>query len=293
MRKLNSKNYPNWKEIQDYVERELEILSLQDESIEPNYSKRTFDRDKADFRETFGISIRYTASQRGYYIEEDAYHNQGFERILEAFDIFNALRLSQDVWPFIHLEQRRPQGTENLYGLLHAIKNKLEIRFTYHKFWEEEKSLRHVAPYGLKEYRNRWYVLAKDFKDDQLKTFGLDRLSELQMTNRKMDTSKPVDVEEYFRYCFGVIQWHEEPEEIELAFTAFQGKYIKTLPLHSTQEILEDSKKQLRVKLKLHITYDFTMELLSYGSDVMVIAPKRLKKDLQERHKLASLGRLQ
>ena len=88
-----------------------------------------------------------------------------FQRMMEAFDMFNSLNLAQDLTPFIHLEKRRPQGTENLYGLLHAIKNRLQIKFTYQKFWEEELSQRLAEPYALKEFKNRWYIMAKDSKD--------------------------------------------------------------------------------------------------------------------------------
>ncbi len=43
--------------------------------------------------------------------------------MMEAFDMFNSLNLAQDLAPLIYMEKRRPQGTENLYGLLDAIKN--------------------------------------------------------------------------------------------------------------------------------------------------------------------------
>lgn len=288
LRKLKHKAYPTWPEIHTYVQRELEMLRLQDESIKPNFSKRTFDRDKADLRETFGISIEHSSSERGYYIEDDAYQSQSFERVMEAFDMFNALRLSQDVSRFIHLEQRRPTGTEHLYGLLHSIKNRLEVKFNYSKYWEEHTSHRQVASYGLKEYRNRWYLVARDFKDDLVKTFGLDRISNLQILSKTFPEDPAFDVNEYFRYSFGVIELETEPEEVELSFTPFQGKYIKSLPLHSTQEVLIDNAQECRVKLRVYPTYDLKMELLSFGDQVTVLAPKSLKKEILQEHQKAA-----
>jgi proteasome accessory factor B len=61
-----------------------------------------------------------------------------FQRRLEAYDLFNSLNLAKDIQPNVHLEQRRPQGTEHLYGLLHAIGNRRQITFSYHKFWEDQ-----------------------------------------------------------------------------------------------------------------------------------------------------------
>jgi predicted DNA-binding transcriptional regulator YafY len=68
----------------------------------------------------------------------------------------------------------------------------------------------------------------------------------------------------------------QEPEEVILSFNTHQGKYLKTLPLHHTQEIILDSEKELQLKLNLCVTHDFLMELLSYGSSVKVLKPNSL-----------------
>jgi predicted DNA-binding transcriptional regulator YafY len=66
------------------------------------------------------------------------------------------------------------------------------------------------------------------------------------------------------------------PQEVVLSFTSHQGNYLRTLPLHASQEILEDSENEFRIRLKLCITYDFLMELLSYGDKLVVIKPESL-----------------
>lgn len=211
-----------------------------------------------------------------------------FQRMIEAFDMFNSLNLAQDLKPFIHLEKRRPQGTENLYGLLHAIKNKLQIKFSYQKFWEDEPNTRTAEPYALKEFKNRWYILANDLSDARIKSFALDRLTNLDITKKSFEYPKTFDIEESYRYCFGIISPNgQKPKEIILSFDPYQGKYIKSLPLHDTQEILIDNETELQVKLKLCITYDFVMELLSFSDNMKVIKPKSLIKEIKEAHKKA------
>ena len=78
-----------------------------------------------------------------------------------------------------------------------------------------------------------------------------------------------------------IITKENKPEEIILSFTNIQGKYIKTLPLHSSQEILIDNKKEFRIKLNLVITNDFIIELLSMGENIKVIKPEKLKKRIK------------
>lgn len=275
--KMLRKHPATFEEITDY-------LSLESELQEYNYtiSKRTFQRDLEDIRSLYNIYIQYDFSRKVYYLEFDD-QSDITERVLEAFDTFNALNLSDRLSNSIHFEKRRPQGTENIYGLLHAIKLQVQIKFSYKKFWEDEMTQRNVEPYALKEFKNRWYVLANDMKDKQVKSFALDRLSDLEITKRKFQMPNNFNVNEHYKYCFGIISPNDNPlEEVILSFTEEQGKYIKTLPLHHTQEILIDTKKEFRIKLQLYITHDFKMELLSYGDQVKVIAPKSLAEDIKK-----------
>ena len=258
-------------------------LSLESELQEYNFnvSKRTFQRDLDDIRSLYNIDIVYDFSRKVYFIDLEEQPELN-ERILEAFDTFNALNITDRLSNYIHFEKRRPQGTENLYGLLHAIKNKVQISFSYKKFWEDEMSQRTAEPYALKEFKNRWYVLANDLKDNKVKSFALDRLTELEITRKKYQLPIDFDVNEHNKYCFGIISPNEhQPQEVILSFDPFQGKYIKTLPLHESQVILKDHEEELLIKLTLFLTHDFLMEILSYGDNVKVIQPESLIEDLK------------
>ena len=258
-------------------------LSLESELQEYNFnvSKRTFQRDLDDIRSLYNIDIVYDFSRKVYFIDLEEQPELN-ERILEAFDTFNALNITDRLSNYIHFEKRRPQGTENLYGLLHAIKNKVQISFSYKKFWEDEMSQRTAEPYALKEFKNRWYVLANDLKDNKVKSFALDRLTELEITRKKFQLPIDFDVTEHYKYCFGIISPNEhQPQEVILSFDPFQGKYIKTLPLHESQVILKDHEEELLIKLTLFLTHDFLMEILSYGDNVKVIQPESLIEDLK------------
>lgn len=288
LKKLKVKPYSTYEELQTYIENQFDFLQMQDDTLNIGFSKRTLQRDIKEIRNIFGIDIEYSKTNKGYYISQSETENMNFQRMIEAFDMFNSLNLAQDLTPFIHLEKRRPQGTENLYGLLHAIKNKLKIKFTYQKFWEEEVSQRLVEPYALKEFKNRWYILAKDSKDNNIKSFALDRLTNLEITTQHYQYPDNYSIEQNYRYCFGIISPNgSDPQDIILSFDPFQGKYIKTLPLHETQEVLVDNAQETRIKLKLCLTHDLFMELLSFGDNMKVIEPKKLSDEIKEAHKKA------
>lgn len=127
---------------------------MQDDTLNMVFSKRTLQRDIKEIRNIFGIDIEYSTSAKGYFISQNETDNMNFQRMMKAFDMFNSLNIAQDLSPYVHLEKRRPQGTENLHGLIHAIKNKFQVGFLYEKFWEEEINERTVDPYALKEFKS-------------------------------------------------------------------------------------------------------------------------------------------
>ena len=277
-----SKSPATFKEIDDYLSRQS---AFQDYKF--NISQRQFLRDLKKIGSILEIEIYYDPRQ-GVYLINEAEFSELSRRRLEAFDTFNALKIGDSTSRLIHFEKRRPQGTENLFGVLHAIKNNLQINFTYQKFWEEQSTERSVHPLALKEFRNRWYLLSKDMKDGAVKTFALDRLTTLDITPIKFKPSPDFDIEEQFRYCFGIISpTDEDPQEIILSFDSIQGKYIKSLPLHHSQQILIDSEHELRIKLTLCVTYDLVMELLSFGELVKVIEPASLIKEITSKYRKA------
>ncbi len=272
----------SFSEISDYLAFESDL-----QEYNFNVSKRTFQRDIEDIRSVYNIDIQYDFSRKVYYIDFDEQPEVN-ERILEAFDTFNALNITDRLSNYIHFEKRRPQGTENLYGLLHAIKNKVQISFSYQKFWEDEITHRITEPYALKEFKNRWYVLANDLKDKKVKSFALDRLFELEITRKKFQLPNDFNVNEHFKYCFGIISPNEhKPQEVILSFDPFQGKYIKTLPLHESQVILKDNEDELLIKLTLFVTHDFFMEILSFGDNVKVIQPVCLIAEIKKAYENA------
>jgi predicted DNA-binding transcriptional regulator YafY len=280
--KLVKRKSCTFEQITDYLKRESEI-----QGYNFNISKRTFQRDLADIRSIYNIDIRYDFIQKVYYMDFDQ-SPEFNERLFEAFDTFNAMNIRDNLSEIIHLEKRRPQGTENLYGLMHAVKHRKRINFVHHKFWDDKPTLRNVEPFALKEFRNRWYLMGRDLGDNQIKSFALDRLTDLEITRQHFDVAKEFDMQQHFKYCFGIISPNNnEPREIVLSFTPLQGKYIKTLPLHESQEILIDTRKEVRIKVTLFITHDLLMEILSFGDSVKVIEPQDLVDEITETYKSA------
>lgn len=289
IRKLENRPGATFEQISDYLNRQMEYLQEVDDTLMIGFSKRTFQRDIREIRNIFGVDIEYSRADKGYYIKRNGNDHNKIRYMLESYEMFNAMNLSRGWSPYILHEQRRSEGIDNIFGILHAIKNNRVIRFRYHKFYEMESEDRTLEPYLLKEYRFRWYCLGRDPRDGVMKHFALDRLNQLDILPEQFARDKNFNAEEYYRNSFGIITNNsEEPEEVELAFTAFQGKYISTQKLHHTQRPLKHTKKEIVFSLRLHITHDFLQELMMYGSDVKVLKPARLARKLRLEHQKAA-----
>ncbi|WP_348797509.1 helix-turn-helix transcriptional regulator [Flavobacterium adhaerens] len=268
----------NFTELQEYVIRKLE-----NEDIDTNfeYAIRTFERDKKDILTLFGISIEYNRKEKTYSIDEEEIEDQSVTRMIDAFSIHHALQEGNKLLPSVFLEKRKSLGTEHINGVIHAIRNSCILKFTHKKHWKADTTQREVKPIAIKESQQRWYLIALDKKDDTIKTFGLDRISKLIITDTKFKPI-PYNVEKEFKHAFGV-ETYEAATKIVLEFSWQQGNYIKSFPLHESQRIIEENEDEDRVlaEIYIHPTNDIVMELLKYGSDVKVISPISLQNKIK------------
>lgn len=259
-------------EISSFLERASELDHL-------NYriSSRTFQRDVADILSIYGLEIIYDKKRKVYVLEESAPNFNNQQTVFDALAIMHALQLTNGYADIIQYEDRNPKGAEHLSGLIHSIKNKLQVKFTYQRFWENQVSERVIEPYFLKQFEFRWYIIGWDKVHNNIRTFGLDRISNLEILLDKTVVNKHKEAQQIFQDCYGIITpTDKQPEEIILRFETEQGKYLKSMPLHHSQQIIEDNEEELKIRLYLCITDDFIMKLLSYGDEICVLQPQSL-----------------
>jgi predicted DNA-binding transcriptional regulator YafY len=274
----------SYEEITNFLQRESELDA---DSYE--ISKRTFQRDLKEIASIYNIEISYNRTLNVYEIISDGTDDRN-ERLMESFELFHALNFSDALSHHLILEKRKPLGTHLMYGLLHAIKAQVEISFVHEKFWDNDNPVTHrkVQPMALKEARHRWYLIARDERDQILKAFGLDRMSQLEISKRRFTPVSTAEIDKKFKNCFGIIsEKNTAPVFIKLLFSTKAAKYVKTLPLHESQRVVEQSDAGVFIEVFLAPTFDFYMELLSFGKDVVVLEPNSVKAEITRRLKEA------
>lgn len=271
-------NGATYNEISDYVETQHQ--SREDETSMIAFSEKTFKRDRDLIFSFFGIEIQYKRSTHTYRIDDTDNLDQA-NAIYDNLLLVNAYRKTKNDSDILFFERRQARGLHNLEGLIYAIKNNKKISLNYTKYWEGIPHRKTLEPYAMKEFRNRWYLIANDSDGDKfiLKSYGLDRITDLDIqkqTFEKLD----IDIDSLFTNSFGIVSAPDEkPDKIILSFVPWQGNYVKSLPLHASQKILVDSTEELRIELTLVPTYDFYQELLTHAERLKIIEPPKVKKE--------------
>lgn len=265
-------------ELEEYVSRRME------ERDGTPVDLRTLQRDFKEIEELFGIHIRFSKKQNGYHIdEEDGLKSEQYNRLLLNFDLLNAIDHTSNLHTYVLAEHHRPMDSECLPLLIKAIKLSHPVTFSYLYVREEGKIReKRVLPHYLKEDQQRWYLLAYD--DGILKTFSAACIRNLRIHDEEtFKRDMNINVEELFKDSYGIWNQPDIPvEEIELSYDALDGSFLKSVPLHPSQEVLIDNETEFRIRLRLRITNDFVMALLSRSRSLTVIRPQHLRERVRK-----------
>lgn len=247
------------------------------------YSLRTLQRDFKMLRDTFGINIQHKEGY-GYHIAESAPDTDGYMSLLQNFEILSSIYSDSVLQRYVISEHRRIKSVADFTDIFKAIKESRHLAFDYVYFRHGNSiSRKEVQPYCLKESQHRWYLVGTDVRDGVIKCFAVDRISSSEVLVKRFRRDDSVDIMALFKECYGIWNDIKDPvEDVILHYDSLDGAFVKTLPLHSSQEILkEDPEAGVTVKVRLRITNDFVMELLSRSRSLKVLAPDHLRERIR------------
>ena len=247
--------------------------------------RKTFNTWKNQVEELFGIIIN--CERKGgyhYYIENaDDIKNGGFRNwLLESVSVGNLLLENKSLSNRIILENV-PSGKKHLARILEAMKKSEMLEITYKSYWEDDEKTQKVAPYCVKLFRQRWYVVALRIFDNKIRIYALDRIRELSVNAETFTYPDDFSPEDYFEGFFGIIHVKNVPiETVVLKVDAGQANYMRALPLHPTQKEVEKNIFGSIFALKIRPTFDFIQEILWNGAAVEVMEPKWLRNEMKK-----------
>ncbi len=190
----------------------------------------------------------------------------------------------------IHLSKNENlKGLEHLDVLYQAVLKKICLKIKYKSFKAREASEIVLHPYILKEFNNRWFLVGKKNREQQILTLALDRIEKIDFDLKTKYIQGKFNGDEYYKNTIGVTVLNDEQcKEVVLEIDRSNAPYVITKPFHHSQEVLEKlSNGGVRIKIKVHLNFELERMILGFGNSIQVISPRVLRNKMKRKLKKA------
>jgi len=190
-----------------------------------------------------------------------------------------------------HSVGARPCPSEHFHAAANATLQRYQLNLQYHDRAHDALSSRVVSPQRLIYYRENWYLNTWCHKSNDFRTFALDRIQQLDILEDKAIDINDQQLDSYYSQAFGIFAGPAD-KTATLRFTPERARWVAAEQWHPDQQgsWLDDGSYQLR--LPYSDSRELVLDILRYGPDVEVIAPKELREEVKEKL-LAALGHYQ
>lgn len=257
----------------------------------PEYPRSTFNDHIRDIQTIFDVNIVCDKTNGYRYRLEDPQSIKAHTKwLIDSLAVSSFLRKYDKIRERVLIEDI-PSSETYLIPILEAIKDERRIEFTYRKFTDESGKGKTITlePYLVKVTAQRWYVYGVHIENGEMQTYALDRISGLRQLEQTYSIPEDFDPAEVFSYSFGIMEdVNIRPETIRIKADAVQARYFESLPLHSSQTIVEKTESYTIFDYFIRPTDDFFKELMSYGAAVKVLFPSSLAERIREEHRKAA-----
>ena len=166
----------------------------------------------------------------------------------------------------------------------------------YQDFFDDEPCEILLEPYFVRVFHQRWYVIGvmlnapegeepeERTKQGRIRRYALDRVHRIFATEDTFKMPRGLSVDSYFADAFGIIVEPEVliAERIRIKATDINHRrdYLRKLPIHWSQREVEKHSDYSIFEVTVMPTYDFIQHILSMSSEVEVISPEYVRKEV-------------
>lgn len=247
--------------------------------------RRTWDNHRREIETIFDVNIECRKSDNTYYIADD----EGYMASEMTHMICNHFAVKNMLVEAEHLKSRVmyeniPSGYKHLTTVIQAMREGKALSIVYQSFARDEKTEFVLHPYCLKVFRQRWYVVGWHEPSDDVRIYGLDRVDSMTINTKKFTMPANFDPQEYFEDSFGVFRNDGVMvETVRLRANDEERAYLRSLPLHHSQQEVEIGEDYSVFEWRLRPSFDFKQAILAMGANVEVLEPQWLREDLRQK----------
>lgn len=246
-------------------------------------AERTFNRYRREAESLMYVDVKCDKRDGNLYkvIRPDGIKSDELQQwLLSAFRVSNLAERASDHNKV--LLEPAPPAAYLLHTVMAAIDRQRALSFTYASHYKEAGEVA-LIPVFVRLFRQRWYVIGERRGKEDPMTCALERMSDVVVSEYKVALSQKMiellEPETYFEHCYGIIRQYE-PERIR--FRAFwpQDAYLRDVPMHTSQTIIERKTNYTDFEIYVRPTYDLKQELLWHRDKLAVLSPEWFREDM-------------
>ena len=219
---------------------------------------------------------------------------EGLERKLKSAMRSTTLnRLAPDLEALVRAETiavqagPRPSADEAVLAeIRNAILAQQPLGFTYSRPGAEPRR-RSVAPCGLMFGRAN-YLVALDRKSGEIRTFRLDRMSDVTTEDGLSTPPTGFDLNVFASQSFGIYQ--DAIEDVVLRVTPEGAAEARAWRWHPTQTLEDQGDGGVTVRFRASGMRELAWHLFTWGDQVSIVAPERLRAVMETELEAARRG---
>lgn len=213
---------------------------------------------------------------------------QGFPQLASSIDIISKLneqisRQTSASTPAMDMERVEGyRGAQFIGQIYEAVRKQQTIIIEYQSFKARQSEAIVVYPYLLKEYRNRWFLIAQKAtnKVPQVNIFALDRIHSVSPDRHHLfKQCEGFDPAHFFDDTVGVTKMlADKARRVVIKIDRDQAPYVESKPFHSSQKVEQHFRDgSIQVSLKVVLNHELERLILGFGGHIEVIAPPELR----------------
>ena len=169
---------------------------------------------------------------------------------------------------------------ELIERLLIAIEDRKIAWVVYHSARATEPVSTEVYPLVLLWHRGSLYLLAHAREDDKVKTYKLDRISEVDVTSLVFNLPGDFDARQYLASSFGILQGDGSVTKVRVQFDATVARYVTEKTWHASQQCAPQRDGSLLAEFLLGDLRELKAWLLSFGQHAEALEPESLRSEM-------------
>ncbi|QDT37595.1 helix-turn-helix transcriptional regulator [Stratiformator vulcanicus] len=168
-----------------------------------------------------------------------------------------------------------------LDDLMMATEERRTTHITYQSQRSTEPLTYDVWPYHLKEFRGSFYLIAQSHQHDEIRTFKVDRISNVHVDNFPFPEPKSFDPERFFKNSFGIFSSDGPPITVRIRFESAVRRFVEEHQWGSCRRLEPQHDGSLLGVFVVTDLEEIESFVMSFGGQAIVLEPDELKSTVR------------